>query len=346
MSVSSPPALSVTARNSVNPTNKTAAYIGRFAPSPTGPLHLGSLLAAVASYVDAKHHHGQWLLRIEDVDEYRCVAGSESSIKRCLEAHGLLWDGEIYHQTTRKAQYHAALEQLAADDRIFFCDCNRKSLRQHGAVYSGRCRSRRQVRYREATRQQPANYAIRFDLSPYDTTALEFTDRVLGKQSFPAKTLGDFIIRRRDSLFAYQLAVSVDDIEQGITHVVRGADLLASTPWQLAVIDALHAEPPSYAHLPLIVHAAGDAKSGGDKLSKQTGAPAVDERQASVNLGQVLSMLGQPLPSNAAQRSTTELLEHAIKHWQIEQIPQRAIPISADVFPPTYHDDTAPTTAR
>lgn len=207
-------------------------HIGRFAPSPSGPLHSGSLLAAVASYVDAKAHKGQWLLRIEDVDRHRTVEGSRDSILNCLEHHGLYWDGAIEHQTDNDDRYEAALEQLQQQQQVFFCQCSRAVLKQTSGPYPGTCRSKKTSHYIPATRHQPASHTLRFECNE---EAIDFTDRILGKQSFQLAQLGDFILRRRDSLFAYQLAVVIDDAEQSVTSVVRGADLLSSTPWQIAL---------------------------------------------------------------------------------------------------------------
>ena len=294
----------------------TPPYIGRFAPSPTGPLHAGSLLAAVASYLDAKAHQGQWLLRIEDVDRLRTVSGATDSILSTLEAHGLHWDGTVSYQTHNDGRYQAALNQLARQQQVFYCDCTRAALRQHGPAYPGFCRTRKSANYINATRHQPASHAIRFEVGD---TPVGFIDRILGSQDFSLAALSDFILRRRDSLFAYQLAVVVDDAEQGINNIVRGADLLPSTPWQIALQQALNLPQPQYAHLPLLIHA------DGKKLSKQTGARAVDDNQAGYNLCQVLMQLGQPIPKQGQQLPVAELLQWAITHWQIKAVPNTNI---------------------
>lgn len=296
-------------------------YVGRFAPSPTGPLHAGSLLAAVASYLDARASGGRWLLRIEDVDRHRTVRGARDSILRSLEAHGLLWDGEIALQSERDGLYEAALQQLVAADRIFYCDCSRKQLRQHGGPYPGFCRDRRQVNYREASAEQPASHAIRLDVS--DRPDIVFDDRILGPQQFELASLGDFIVRRRDSLFAYQLAVVVDDQQQGITDVVRGVDLLDSTPWQIELQRALGYRRPRYAHLPVLVHA------DGSKLSKQTGSKALDDRNASANLVTSLRRLGQCGADIEYDGSLAPaaLLDRARAQWSLSRVPTRAIQV-------------------
>lgn len=298
-----------------NPT----AYIGRFAPSPTGPLHAGSLLAALASFLDAKANNGNWLLRIEDVDKLRNVPGAADDILRALEAHGLHWDGDIDDQISHDAEYQAALEQLARQHKLFYCNCTRADLNRYYAAnpgslaYPGFCRSIKSASYQLASKHQPASHAIRFEVG--DAT-IAFNDRVLGPQSFSLAELGDFIVRRRDSLFAYQLAVVVDDARQGVTSVVRGTDLLSSTPWQIALQKALGLPQPVYAHLPLLVH--GD---GGQKLSKQTGASALDNNRASDNLGEALAQLGQNPPADASRQSVDELLAWAVEHWAIDAIP-------------------------
>lgn len=292
-------------------------HIGRFAPSPTGPLHSGSLLAAVASYIDAKAHNGQWLLRIEDVDRHRTVKGASESILNSLEQHGLYWDGAIEYQTNNDDRYQAALAQLQQQQQVFFCQCTRTVLKQISGPYPGTCRTQKACQYTEATPQQPASHAVRFECGQ---GLIHFTDRILGKQSFELAELGDFILRRRDSLFAYQLAVVIDDAEQSVTSVVRGADLLSSTPWQIALQQALNLPAVDYAHLPLITDA-----NNGHKLSKQTGAKGLDNAAASHNICRALTQLGQQLPEQAHRLSVNELLPWAIEHWQINQVSKTAI---------------------
>ena len=292
-------------------------HIGRFAPSPSGPLHSGSLLAAVASYVDAKAHNGQWLLRIEDVDRHRTVKGSRDSILNSLEQHGLHWDSTIEQQTDNDDRYEAALIQLQQQQRVFFCQCTRTALKQIAGPYPGTCRTAKSSHYLVATRHQPASHALRFECGE---ETIAFTDRILGKQSFELAQLGDFILRRRDSLFAYQLAVVIDDAAQSVTSVVRGADLLSSTPWQMALQQALGLPVMDYAHLPLITHA-----NNGNKLSKQTGAKAIDNTTAASNISLALTQLGQQLPEQAHRLSVNQLLEWALEHWQINRVSKTAI---------------------
>jgi glutamyl-Q tRNA(Asp) synthetase len=234
-------------------------YIGRFAPSPTGPLHFGSLLTALASWCDARAAKGQWLLRIEDVDVVRTQEGAADHIIRTLEHYGLWWDGEIVYQSQRTEHYQAALQQLQQQDDVFWCTCSRSELAQtQSAIYTGHCRAHHQYRSQAAARIRVNERIIDFD------------DGVFGHISENiAETVGDFVIFRRDGLFAYQLAVVVDDAEQGITHIVRGADLLDNTSRQIYLQQRLNLTTPTYAHIPLVVN------DKGEKLSKQTGASAL-----------------------------------------------------------------------
>jgi glutamyl-Q tRNA(Asp) synthetase len=291
-------------------------YCGRFAPSPSGPLHFGSLVAAVASFLDARAHGGRWLLRIEDVDAPRTVAGAETSILSALEAHGLEWDGPVLRQSDRTERYREALESLCRRGAVYRCRCSRREIEDsaivgvEGRVYPGTCRSLRLGAEVEG--------ADRFLVSQ---DAIAFDDRVLGtvEQSL-ARDIGDFVLRRRDGLFAYQLAVVVDDADQGITDVVRGADLLLSTPRQIALQRALGFATPRYMHVPAATNALGQ------KLSKQTCAPAVDSANASGSLRAALHFLGQ----GPAQGDTPrEILANAAASWDDARIPrQRALEVT------------------
>lgn len=240
----------------------SAAYRGRFAPSPTGPLHLGSLVAAVASWCDARTHGGEWLVRIEDLDTPRNREGATDAILDTLAAYGFKWDGAVVRQSERSALYQSALEDLAARGLVFRCACTRKEL-EHAPMGSGGERV-----YPGTCRNGPAlgrdGRAWRLRVSDQDTS---FVDRLQGRQQqCLASDVGDFVIKRSDGLFAYQLAVVVDDADQGITHVVRGADLLASTPRQIWLQQQLRLTRPSYLHHPIVIDARGE------KLSKQTRA--------------------------------------------------------------------------
>ncbi|MEX0623012.1 MAG: tRNA glutamyl-Q(34) synthetase GluQRS [Saccharospirillum sp.] len=268
-------------------TNQSPLYRGRFAPSPTGPLHLGSLLAALISYLEARRQGGEWWVRIEDLDPPRTQPGASDAILRSLEAHGLAWHSTVMHQSQRSEAYQKAIEALYNRDLLFWCRCSRKQL-TGTQVYPGTCR---------ACRQPRADAAIRFQ-----TPAVEdrFTDLFQGpQQSRLAHDYGDVVIRRRDGLFAYQLAVVVDDIDQGMTDIVRGIDLLSSTFWQRALYRALGHDCPSYAHFPVLVHA-------DQKLSKQNFAPALNNQQAVDNLMQLWHWLGLTIERDTPERMLAE----------------------------------------
>lgn len=247
-------------------------YVGRFAPSPTGPLHLGSLVAAMASYLDAKAQHGTWLVRIEDLDRDRNVAGIDRHILASLQRCGMQWDGEVTWQTRRTALYDAALAQLVARGAAYPCACSRREIADSqlrlgqtgaGLVYPGTCRNGL------APGKAPRAMRLRVPDAPNDEYC--FDDRCVGVTCQRlASEVGDFVIRRADGFWAYQLAVVVDDAEQGVTDVVRGADLLDSTPRQLYLQDVLDLPHPEYLHVPVV------ANADGEKLSKQTGAQAFD----------------------------------------------------------------------
>ena len=282
-------------------------YIGRFAPSPTGPLHFGSLLTALASWCDARAAKGQWLLRIEDVDVVRTQQGAADHIIRTLEHYGLWWDGKIIYQSQRTERYQAALQQLQQQNEVFWCTCSRAELAQtQSAIYTGHCRTHHQYSSQAAARIRVNNSIIDFD------------DGVFGHISENiAETVGDFVIFRRDGLFAYQLAVVVDDAEQGITHIVRGADLLDNTSRQIYLQQRLRLSTPAYTHIPLVVN------DNGEKLSKQTGANALAWENPSHYLWRALTLLGQH-PADALQsEDCATILAWAVSHWQRENIPKR-----------------------
>lgn len=251
------------------PYRKMTSYIGRFAPSPTGPLHQGSLVAAMASYLDARAHAGQWLVRIEDIDEARTVPGAADAILQCLTALGMQWHGEIVWQSRRKALYQAAFERLGND--VYACGCTRKEIADSrigiasdgAAVYPGTCRNG----------LVPGKTARAYRLRVPDDASecITFNDRWVGTVTQHLATeVGDFVLKRADGFWAYQLAVVVDDADQGVTHVVRGADLLDSTPRQIYLQRLLGVPTPRYMHVPVLTNAAGE------KLSKQTGARPLD----------------------------------------------------------------------
>jgi glutamyl-Q tRNA(Asp) synthetase len=291
----------------------TEAYTGRFAPSPTGPLHFGSLVTALASFLDARAHAGRWLLRIEDIDPPREVRGAAASIARQLDTHGLHWDGEILYQSRREAHYRAALHQLAAEGLLYHCDCTRERLQRLGGNYDGICR------HRVLTGPDPDGSGFSIRIRTSDAAEIHFTDCLRSRAVTINldRTGGDFVLRRRDGLFAYQLAVAVDDAAQNITHVVRGNDLLESTPRQIFLLRALRLPVPAYGHVPVVVDAAGR------KLSKQNHAPELDREHARDNLYQALMWLGQNPPAEVADADVTELLSWASQHWSPTAISRR-----------------------
>jgi len=287
------------------------SYIGRFAPSPTGPLHFGSLVAAVASWLDARAAGGRWLVRMEDLDRPRCESGAADTILRQLEAYGLHWDGAVLIQSQRDDAYAAALDTLKAQGAVYPCACTRAQLAQaprnaEGEIlYPGTCRA-----------GLPAGATARAWRVRVPDAITRFHDRIHGDlQHNLATEVGDFIVKRADGLFAYQLAVVVDDAFQGIPHVVRGADLLWNTPRQIYLQTLLGLPTPSYAHVPLITNAAGQ------KLSKQTCARALPEHGRADVLAQALAALGHPLPVDLTGAEPAELLAWAGTHWQIENVP-------------------------
>ncbi len=291
---------------------------GRFAPSPTGPLHFGSLIAALASYCEAKTQGGKWLVRMEDLDKPREVAGAADHILKTLETFGFEWDGEVIYQSHRNHLYQEALNQLQAASLIYKCDCSRKEIAdsaEHGIdglIYPGICR------HKEALRTPSASRVI------VDAKPILFTDAIQGSiEQTLAQDVGDFVLKRADGLYAYQLAVVVDDFEQGVTHILRGADLLNSSPRQIYLQQLLRYPTPEYAHIPIANNA------NNEKLSKQTLAPAIDSSQASTLLKQALAFLGQDPPMDLVQCNPTEILQWAKQHWDIKKIPhQRSIVLS------------------
>ena len=286
-------------------------YVGRFAPSPTGPLHFGSLVAAVASYLDARANRGKWLVRIEDVDTTRCKPHFADEMLATLKAFGLNWDGDVIVQSQRTARYQTALNTLNGRKLTYACACSRKEISDsaltgiEGPVYPGTCREK----------NLPAmNNAIRVRTAP---GKIQFTDRVQGEcTQCLDRDIGDFVLKRRDGLFAYHLAVVIDDADQGVTHIVRGADLLDSTARQIHLQQLLTLPTPSYLHFPVVTNEAGQ------KLSKQTLAPAISSQEASASLRDALVHLGQPLP-DPMPVTPAGWIEAATKHWNPHAIPKR-----------------------
>jgi glutamyl-Q tRNA(Asp) synthetase len=288
-------------------------YIGRFAPSPTGPLHFGSLVAAVASYCDAKSQQGKWLVRMEDLDKPREIPGAASTILQQLEAFGFTWDDQVVYQSQREDLYEAALQSLKQNKLIYPCSCSRKEILDsatasgiEGVIYPKTCLLH--------PPKPDKNLAFRIITTE---KILRFTDEIQGHISQNiACDIGDFILKRADGLFAYQLAVVVDDDAQHITHVVRGADLLTSTSRQIYLQQQLNLPTPHYAHVPLVCN------TSGEKLSKQTLAKPIDAKSAVPLLITALGFLGQQPPADLAHHTLTNIWDWAIKHWQISSVPK------------------------
>lgn len=279
-------------------------YVGRFAPSPTGDLHFGSLVAALVSYCQAKSNQGQWLVRMEDVDETRTIAGADKAIINTLKQFGMESDLPVIYQSApqRQAAYNQALHSLQQQGLIYPCTCTRAMLKTH-EVYPGTCKTH------PADAQQP--HSIRVEV-PNKT--IEFRDLIQGFQQQNLKQdCGDFNIRRKDGLFAYQLAVVVDDADQNITEVVRGIDILDSTPRQMYLNQVLKLNQPAYAHFPVVTN------TDGNKLSKQNHAQAVSSENPYETTKVVLSLLGQKVPilKTASQR---ELLKFAVENWHLSPL--------------------------
>jgi len=280
------------------------SYIGRFAPSPSGPLHFGSLIAATGSFLQAKSQQGKWLLRIEDIDTPRMQPGAADDIMRTLEQYHLYWDDTVWYQSQRLDRYAEILQQLKQQQLVYGCQCSRKQISDMGGIYNGHC---------AGLHLQQGTLAWRLKSPP---TTTSFTDLVFGEQYISQEMAAeDYILRRRDGLFAYQLVVVVDDMDQQVTEVIRGADLLDTTPRQQALFRLLHAQSPSYGHLPLAI------ARPGFKLSKQNHAAAVSQWPVSQTLSMVLTFLGHPPPAELAQAPAAELIYWAITNWNLQQVP-------------------------
>lgn len=312
-------------------------YRGRFAPSPTGPLHFGSLAAAVASYLDAKRHGGAWLVRMEDLDGPRCIPGAADDILRTLEIFGLHWDGEILFQSRRTAAYEAALQVLQSQGVAYPCACTRREIADSavhgidGLIYSGTCRNGVHAHSPHAAEEGAARtfaWRVRTDHVPRVSVderegVVAFGDALQGHIAQQLESeIGDFVVKRADGLFAYQLAVVVDDGFQGITHVVRGADLLASTPRQIYLQRLLGLPTPHYMHVPVAVNEAGE------KLSKQTLAAPVDRSRPAHTLWRVLDFLRQYPPEGLCGEPVEAVLQWAAANWQPDELRGvRALPV-------------------
>ena len=288
-------------------------YRGRFAPTPSGPLHFGSLVAATGSYLEAKSRNGEWRLRIDDLDPPRVAPGATESILRCLEALGFEWDGPVIFQSRRLPAYHAALHQLGRLGAVYPCACTRKEIADsampggEGPVYPGTCRD-------ALPPGRPAR-ALRLSVRGMH---VEFDDRLLGRQYRDLeREAGDFIVYRADRVYAFHLASAVDDGEQGMTDVVRGADLLESSVRQTQLLRLLALPVPRYAHLPVAVD------QGGEKLSKQTKAAPVDPTRPLAILQAVWRFLNQALPDDLGDATVPEFWRYAISRWDLQCVGPR-----------------------
>ncbi|MDX1516913.1 MAG: tRNA glutamyl-Q(34) synthetase GluQRS [Woeseiaceae bacterium] len=281
---------------------KPATYVGRFAPSPTGPLHFGSLLAATASYLDARANRGRWLVRIDDIDPPREQPGASELIVRALERYGFEWDGDVYFQHESAEAHRHALQQLERAGHVYPCGCSRRDLSDEpggplGTIYPGTCR--------DGTTATETALRVRTS----DRTVV-FDDALQGRQSMALESAsGDFVIWRRDGLVAYQLAVVVDDALAGVTHIVRGIDLMDSTPRQIWLQQLLGVATPAYAHIPVAVGL------DGSKLSKLTGALGLPDDGVPIVLVAALNALAQQPPASLERASVREIWDWAIAHW-------------------------------
>jgi glutamyl-Q tRNA(Asp) synthetase len=281
-------------------TAESRPYRGRFAPSPTGRLHRGSLVAALASFLDARSHAGTWLVRIEDLDSSRNLTGVDQSILATLAALDMCSDEPVIYQSARLERYTAALEGLRRKDLVYRCTCSRS---ETGGACSGRCRDR-------GAKDGPAAWRLRFDAGE----PVEFHDRVLGDLTYACRELGDPVIFRRDGVPAYQLAVVVDDAAQEVTDVVRGADLVDSTPWQIRIAAALGLRLPRYAHVPLVV------EPDGSKLSKSRQSLPINGLDPAAILLQSLRLLRQQPPADLEGAGPAAILDWAVRHWDLSRL--------------------------
>jgi len=286
--------------------NSNPDYVGRFAPSPTGPLHFGSLVSAVASYLDAKANKGKWLVRIEDIDPKREPAGSSNKILHQLEKHGLFSDEKIIYQSKRSEAYLSALEKLEQCGLLFFCHCSRKLLEANHGIHSYPCLP--EISSMPASRRLLAEKNI----------VIEFRDIFQGQQKQSIKEeVGDMVLYRKDKLFAYQLAVVIDDNFQKITHVIRGYDLLKITPRQIYLQKLLTLKTPTYGHIPIAIN------QKREKLSKQNLAASLDSRPAPKNLVRAINWLGLSVPDELSKTNhCSDLLMWAAGHWDNNKVPR------------------------
>ena len=290
----------------MTPSSPLRPHVGRFAPSPSGPLHFGSLVAALGSFLQARSQQGRWLVRIEDIDPPREMAGASELILQTLEAHGLGWDGEVMYQSRRHGRYDEIIEGLYRAGDLYWCRCTRREIMAAGGFYNGHCRTLGLTAEGCAARLRQHHPVYHFE------------DQLQGHIAVPAALAEeDFIVRRRDGLYAYNLAVVVDDMDSGITEIVRGADLLEPTVRQIALYQTLGADVPAWVHLPLAVLA------DGNKLSKQNHAPALAQDDVRPALWQALAFLGQCPPPCLRENTVDEIIAWGIAHWQLARVPRQ-----------------------
>ena len=288
-------------------------YRGRFAPTPSGPLHFGSLIAATGSYLQAKSQHGEWLLRIDDIDPPREQKGAADDILKILEGFGFEWDSEVLYQSSRTQRYQEAVDELIQQHIAYACSCSRKELLKNakqtnsGTVYPGFCRNKSlNITAETSTRLRCDNNPVRFE------------DLIQGNQCIDMKNhIGDFILQRRDRLFSYHLASGIDDAEQKITEVIRGADLLNCTPCHIHVQRRLNLPSPYYHHLPLAINETGQ------KFSKQTHASPIEVKHSVVLLYNTLKFLGQEPPIHLIDSSQKDIWEWAKTNWRLDLVPKK-----------------------
>ena len=286
--------------------SSSLTYTGRFAPSPSGPLHFGSLVAALASYLDAHASYGQWLVRMEDIDPPREQPGAADLILKTLEIYGMHWHGSVLYQSDRTDVYQTILDDMLTKGQLYPCTCTRKKLAGKNGVYPGYCQNKTIIP------DEPFSLRLKCPAKKFS-----FEDLVQGRQTFDLGELGDFILKRKDGLYAYQLAVCIDDEYQGVTHIVRGFDLIDSTPRQLHLQNVLGYRHPVYSHIPVITLA------DGNKLSKQNHAPAIPMDEPRPALVQALKALGMHPDNDLSASSVEDILQWGISHWPSKVIPAR-----------------------
>jgi len=285
-------------------------YRGRFAPSPSGSLHFGSLIAALGSYLQAKSQHGTWQVRIDDIDPPREVPGASQDILETLQAYQLYWDGDVIYQSHRSTAYEKILSQLTKQQLCYACSCTRKMIKQQGGIYLGNCRNKQ---------LDVTGNALRINIQKLNKPITHFYDQLQGDIYLNSNEANeDFIIKRKDGLYAYNLAVVIDDINQGVTEVVRGSDLLTTTGKQIALYQLLGAKTPRYLHLPVAI------TSPGKKLSKQNHAQAISKKDPIPTLLQALAFLGHSVPLEVDRSSCAKILAWAIQNWSQKNIPKQA----------------------